>query len=1185
MSIGQRLHLRLFVEGVEVPVISAQIQSQDNTPVACSIQIPANDYAMDFKPRTLIHLFMYDIYGGTPPAEMVSIGGPGIRVEDRDDGVDPDLMGLFPPERWESTPEQDLTDLENENYKLVFGGEVMGIQYSKQPASRSMVLQCLDWSSYWDIAYQYMVSGMSLGGGGIRAAFTGASTTVFNSFLDGSGDIVVRLMRTPPRNYPNLRNTLLGALTHIIEAMGGVYFGPRAMRGVNDFFSLAEMRLHITQMLAANPFSNRDEVRLMNANGFGGLFGRSLSGLGKLVTIRQILMALQRYIFHDIIPINAPRYIPPLYDPNLPRYEDSGLEDDPATRPLSRVATQIKSRADELKERQESSTDAESARRQSNRRGGLKVELRRLSRLCVDAERRARRVGIGGVGSVTDFFSIHDVSRAFAVCAASFTQLADLTRRGQRDVSTNIFLTAVTPDAGAVVAICTQISALMQQVLTSRHRKRIRRTSTQPDPPPRLVTQIYRPDVWMVAPPRCNVFFPELYSQFTYGRNFMAETSRLLLRTSSAFFGSDILFDGFYMSPSRVLGARSGRRLSRGRTGIDPPDLADAPAWVVRDMMDHELFTGIVPAFERMTDLNLHALRGGYTEVNGVRIGYAQLAANHIFFQYRFKSRDLQLTGKFNPYAVLGFPCLVVDKYLPQDYLREGDYDSAVAARIAESVREGEGDVGSLPEEERQRVREASWARVAEVSAGILEGRPNTHYLGTPALVTHLLDAASGGSTQVQMKYARTTNERMEFMGDNVQRGGSRARRTRNVRVTTVVACINPPGVDVRGPRGGQIISATDVTDRYTRRQRRLRTTNRTATGLTRYEGGTRLPLFVPDRAFTGRRRIGTTVLVGVEQPASSYGAEVVALVGGAGGQFDAATQEIQVTFRAYSLIEEVGAYTLEDVEMAPEDLVFPPWYGENYRTSQIGGLYSYYFGIGSITDPLVVVEPGVEPTTSAMNQDPEAQARTLSVAYIRRFSDVVRSALQSSGVSSPDQPPQPGFSDTPELQAGEFIGPPGDAEADARGDADGRLGEIRARGPIAEATEEIVRIYSQVKTRNFDVHQFIRAYTWRPIASMVDLFGTANLEISDSGEVLRGVEGFHSRAFGDFDDLRQLVGPGSGDRPRTIMGLSITSPDETSASDDRNTNIAARMDTRKEKRLQVFRYLYALMASRGILG
>lgn len=1177
MAVGQFLKLRLFLEGVEVPVVSANIQSTKNAPCACTIQIPANDYALDLKPKTLVHLFMYDIYNGAPPESMVTVGGPGQRVVDRDTGVDPELAGLFPPERFESSSEQDLTDLLNENYKLIFGGELVGLAFSKTPQSRSIMLQCLDWSNYWDVALQYQLSGFTLGGGGIRAAFTGAATTVFNDFLSGSADIVTRLMETPPRTYPSLRGTLLGAITHIIESLGGLYFGRRAVRGINDYFSLAEMRLHITQMLGANPFPERDEVRLLRARGFASLFRRSLAGLGKLVSIRQVLLALQRYIFHEIIPINAPRYIPPLYDPALPQFETLGLAQDEETRSLASAAMAIKTRAMELKDRQAATTDTASGRTQSDRRGGLQTELRRLARICDQAARTARHVGLQG-GQYTrlaDFFGIPEVSRAFAVSGTNFLEVLDVTGRGQRpDVRTYTFYPPGTRSFGTVNLLLDQIITLMQQVLESKHHRRVQRRSSQPDPPARLITQIYRPDVWMVAPPRPNVFFPELYSSFSYSRNFQQEVTRLLLRTHSAFFGSDILFDGFYMAPSRILGARTGRPIGRGRIGVDPPDLADAPAWVVRDMMDHELFTGIVPAFERMSDLNLHALRGGYALVNGVRVGYAQLAANHIFFQYRFKSRELMLQGKFNPYAVLGFPTLVIDRYMPEDLLREGASDPILAARLADATREGTGEIGP-PSDERQRITEANNARVAEIQADILAGRPNTHYLGTPEMITHNIDAQTGGSTAIQMSYARTTNEKTEFLGDNVGRSG-RARRTRNVRRTTVVAAFEAPQTNTLGYYGGNILEVTDVTDQYQRR------TPAAAPGApARHQSPTLLPLFVDDRRFTGRVRRGTRVPVGIEKPAFQYGPEVVALVGSA-ASFNASSlgnREILVTFRAYRIVEEIGAYRTEQVELPPEDLTFPPWYGEHYRTNKIGGLYSYYFGTGAITDPLFVLSPGVDPA-----QFDGTQSQDNAGAPVQLLTAMGGTPPPAGTVASSEQLPQPGDTAAPELPAGESPGPPGDVDDP---ETSGVLAQVKARSAIAEATAEIVRAYSRVKLQKFDVHQFIRAYTWRPIASMVDLFGTANLEINDDGEVVRGREGFHSRAFGNFDDLRELVGPTDGQRPQTILGLSTRDPDESSndTNAERDTNIAARLDTRKEKRIQILKYLFALGASCGVLG
>jgi len=1165
--IGLRIHLRLFLEGVEIPVVSANVQAQKNAPAVCSIQIPANDYAMDILPRTRVWLFNYDVYNGAPPAEQVSLGGPGVRVEATESRLDPEINGLYPPERFASTEDQSLADLENANYKHMFSGEVVGVNYMKTPTSRCVVLQCVDWSNYWDIAYQYQLSGFELGGGGIKAAFTGAGTTVFNDFLEGSGDIVARLINTPPRSYPNLGGTLLGAITHIIEAIGGVYYGKRSIRGTNDFFSLAEMSLHITQMLGVNPYSSKDESRLLAANGFGSLFTRALSGLGKLVTIRQVLMALQKYIFHEIIPITSPRYIPALYDPNLPQVELVGISDDPVTAPLSGVAKTLKARAEELIERQKAAVDVESATVASNRRGGLTAELKKLQRLAHDASVRAASSP-----------ATAEIAAAFVSAGGELVQVGVYTR-ALSGTGNRFHWGDASGPTNRVILHCTAVVSYMTAVLESKHKKKIARTVRQPDPPARLITQIYRPDVWMVAPPRCNVWFPELYSSFNYGRQFQNEVTRLLLRTHSAFYGSDQIFDGYYIAPGNPKGVRSGKNIGRGRaapnvtTARDTtgPANIDMPAWVLRDLMDHELYTGIIPSFERMSDLNLHAIRGGQVEVNGVKVDYAQLAANHIFFQYRFRSRDLSLSGKFNPYAVLGFPSLVIDKYKPLDLFRElDDYDSALANKLRDAINDGESPGAGMPEDEQRLIVEANTARTEEAIRSITSQRPNTHFLGTPAVLSHNVDASRGGTTTVQMEYARTTNERAEFLSDNTGTT-PRVKRKKNVPFTSEVAALYPPVVGSTGPRGGEITKVIDVTDKFTRAHAKLKSTNRTATGRNRYKGGTLLPLFVPDRRAQGRVRRGTRVLVGVEQPASSYDPEVVALVG-SGGTVDASTQNVLVSFKAYSVRESIGVYVREQVELSPEDYTFPPWYGESYRSNRIGALYAYFFGTGSITDPITVADAAAVPRGSIPGLDTES-----SNVLLNR--ELAAAVLSATGGSSP----QPGFSDVPQVADGDLLGGPIDPLSPEAALHQAVMGQVEFRSDLGEAVEEIVNIYSKVKQQGFDVHEFLRAYTWRPIASVVELLGTSNLQISDEGEVLVGTEGFHSRAFGDFDDLRQLVGPGDGTtRPQTILGQTTV---ETASGFEKAGVISARMDTRKEKRTVVLSYLYSVLASRGILG
>lgn len=1185
MTTAQRLHLRLFLEGVEVPVISATVQSQPNVAAACSIQIPANDMAMLLRPRTLVHLYFYDLYRGAPPSDRAWVEGQSTSF--RETNRDPDLEGLIPPERFASTDAQEEKDLLNQNYRLLFGGELVGVNLDKTPMTRSITLQCLDWSMYWDNAFQYQISSFNFSGGSSNAGFSGAATTVFNSFLDGSGDIVMGLMTTAPRSYPKLKGTLLGAIVHIIEAIGGINFGPRSIRGANDFFSIAELRLKLTQMVGANPFEQNAETRLMSANGFGGLFSRALSGLGKRVSIRAILQALQRYIFHEIIPVTSPHFIPSLADPNLPVFATTSINANADYLPLVQAATQLKQRADRISDRQKASTDPVTAKSLSAQGGGLAQELRQLKRVCLRATKLARKLALKGG---EDFFADFEVNGAIL-----FGMIDEQTRRGQRvDVRTNTFYPPETIQGQEVIRLCETISATMTGVLQAQIRTRILSKNHQADPPARLFTQIYRPDVWMVAPPRCNVLFPELYSSFSYGRSFMDEVTRLMLKTHEVFYGPDILFDGSYMAPNRVPGSRTNERIARGRNGIDPPDLSDAPAWFIRDMMDHELYTGIIPKFERMSDLNLHALRGGSITVNpqdggaGVKMSYAQLAANHIFYQYRFKSRQLNVQGKFNPYFVLGFPSLVIDKYKPVD---TGDQAAAanwaVIQKISDATWEGEGVIPGSADFNRE--LGAGVQRTQTLVEQLIEPVISSHYLGTPAALTHTVSAETGGTSQMQMTYARSTDERMEFLGDD-RVAPKRYRRARNRDVSTVVAMYEVPVAGRSGPRGGEIYRVEDITEQFSlshpvRRVRGRRSTS--AVGTERYTSDERLPLFIPGGR-SGRR--GTRVPIGTPVPTASV-PEVAAISGSVGTQQATHVTTVQgnisrsddpelgttsaavtmdrtayTTFSAYKIWEHIGIYERDTIDLPAEDLVFPPWYGESYRSQNIGALYGYFFGTGSIVDPLNIVGPGRRPLAQADGGDVSGA-----------------SAVPNPTPPSLEQPPLT-HPDTPDpvvgATTGEVSGAPGTAATDTT---------VPVHGSIENAVTELVQAYSLIRRNKFDVDDFLRSYTWRPIASMVDMFGTANLEIDSDGEVRQGVEGFHSRAFGDFDDLRQLTATVGGERVATVLGLTTTDSDEATGAAAtrplRDEARAARLDTRKEKRLAVFKYIQALLATRGILG
>ena len=1149
MGIGHRLHLRLFIEGVEIPVIAADVQSVTGSAAVAAVQIPANDYAMDLRPRSIVHLFAYDYFGGNI-GERVSVRQEGLTVQERA-GIPDDEVAIRPAKKLENSQDFSLSDLQNQNYGLLFGGELMGISLQKTPTRRGIVLQCADFSSYWDIALQYMVSGYSLGRGGIRARFSNYNTTLFRDFFRGSGDVIAKVMSTAPRSHKHLKGTLLGGLMNLIEAVGGTYYGDKAVMGANDFFSIAEMRLHLTQMVGANPFPSGDEKRLLRARGFNSLFRRNLSGLGKQVSIRAVLQALEKYIFHQVVPITSPRYIPAQLDPNADGFEVISIRQDKKAAKLVTLARSLGIKCNNMIERIEAAS-ARNYSDPSDEAGGLKIELTKMIQQARNAENTARNIGREDATGADEptYLGLLDVAQAFASSAERFRRVLSISTKGgvvqlPQDGSGN---------AQRAIKLLKEVrDDLMPKVKRAKRRARVKKTLRQPDPPPRLLQQIYRPDVWMVAPPRNNVLFPELYTQFNYGRDFNAEVTRLLLRTHSALFGSDQFFDGFYFAPNQVRGQRTGKR---NRKKVQ--STGERPAHVVKDMMEHELYTGVIPTFERMSDLNLHALRrNGTTVIDGMKVGFAQLAANHIFFQYRFRSRRLSLEGKFNPYFALGFPSLVIDKYRPDEELREGTLSIAAENAILEGQAQGEGlNVESVTEAQL----EAANARAEELLNDLRAGREDSHYLGTPQSVSHSLNAESGGRTSVGMGYARTTNERTEFLGETKVTSKT-VKKVRTVVSRSRMAALSPPKVGMRGPRGGNITEVQDITDEYSsqggrgkgsRKTGRARESNlKSAITGEKILVGTKLPLFISGRRFTGRSRDqGLKVLVGVEQPVAHYGPQVVALVG-TGGDTQLTGQEAQslLLIRAYKITEEVAVYRRTTVDLPPEDLVFPPWYGEKYRTTQVGSLYSYFFGTGSIVDPLNVglAESGtqaVDYTNEPAKDDPGITLKDADT-------------ISSAGVDEPAL-----------VNTDEIVGPDKDS-----------FGSIEEGSTIAEAVSNVVDIYSRVKgSNNADVNEFIRGYVWRPIATATDILGTDDLEIDDGGNVVQGIEGFHSRAFGDYDDLRLLVSSDGVSGQSRVLGLRIDGTEAEAA-------ISARLDTRKEKRAKVLKYLHSLLASRGILG
>ena len=347
---GQRLRLRLFLEGIEVPVISANIQTAPNSPMVAAIQVPPLAEGTRLLPRTLVHLYFLDSYGASN-LHVTLTGSQAKQAGKRhlsayESAERAHAIGVDEGSSEQETIDNELIDNRSNNYKLLFGGEVVGFQWTKNQSQRSLVLQCYDWSNYWDYAYQWNNTGIF--GPGIKAVFSGGATNLFTDFLSSKGSMITNILSTGRCNsFPRLKGLAAGII-RLMEAIGGSYY-PRPTSdkkpakkyaGQNIFFSLAELRLHITHMIAAfedDPTSSR----LVSRHGYGAMFNRALGGLGGQVSMRKSLNAIQRIIFHETYAQPCP-----LYKPSFGADPNSGsarvrLRDDPQFSEVANVAESV----------------------------------------------------------------------------------------------------------------------------------------------------------------------------------------------------------------------------------------------------------------------------------------------------------------------------------------------------------------------------------------------------------------------------------------------------------------------------------------------------------------------------------------------------------------------------------------------------------------------------------------------------------------------------------------------------------------------------------------------------------------------------------------------------------------------------------------------------------------------------
>ena len=628
MTAAKPLHLRLFLEGEEVVVVSAQISININAPSSASIQIIPIDEGLDLKPRTMVHLFSYDEYS-TEKSTYVPEG----------------------------------------TYRLIFLGEVIGISTVKSPGSLGLVLQCIDFTSYWLTAH---ATAIQYGGQDSNAMVDHSEDTASDNLLFDDlpgGTIVEKLvewLKETPKT-PGLEEIegLAGGIIRTIEAVGGVRDkdGSRTT-GFNDFFTVAELRARILQQVCAEE-KDPSAKKLLENQEFSGFIRNSLENLGKQITLNDVILLLLQYIMYDYIPNPAPKYEASIAYKETRSVSATNLSGtkygEKAKSYLNQATSGLHSSYMSVSAEEKKVSDIEQNSKPIKDfksliptptdefapfEGFITAEdpnLRFGDKVAADiADKKKKNIKMlqASILSIApilqkaqDLLKSQAQETPDAIPAideiVSYVQVAIV--YVNRASSTNITL----DDVARAMAVIDSAINTMDSTLVSGETVTYSGGAAQ-----RLKSIIFRPNCWYAAPPRCNVIFPEQYYSLNYDRNWIGEVTRLRVGSAADTVGKDpvgLLNDYKYAPPKEM---------------ISKEDDVDIPR-SYRFLMSHELHTGIVPRHMWVPE----PLKLTEGQEDGP---WLQNAAEFNYFSARFSTRTLSVGGRFNPHLVCGFPAVVM---------------------------------------------------------------------------------------------------------------------------------------------------------------------------------------------------------------------------------------------------------------------------------------------------------------------------------------------------------------------------------------------------------------------------------------------------------------------------------------------------------------------------------------------
>lgn len=935
---AEALHLRLFVEGVELPVIGALVSASEGSPATAQVEVVPASSALHLAARSKILLFFLDAANAERAAATASAQ---LRAaEDFDEGL---IRSLKTEKRL----------LAASGYKLLFSGELFSVSYSKTGyGTRSLVLQCLDDSNNWDTSYLYMLRYSKDAQQGVVAGspknFLGLNDNAnkFDDILSKPEDVIRTVALRNQAIMPGLAGAqgLVAGLFSILELLGGVQ---GKFIGVTAWHTIQEARVRLLDQIASD--SGTTSTNLFNMSVFDEWLTGAVGDAGTVISFREIIDLINKFIYYTVAPNPVGVYRPGSRTP--PDWPANVISSSATPVPVGKFATDFEKWPELIL--------TELRKKWKGEDGGLPEA--RLGRGTVSpASQKAATAGSTRAaedplasahvwGYATDFDLEGGLTGKFGFAYKTEGKIDGTLHEkliywsgklaGKAQSSAQLYTQALNADGSpvfnaddkALIALLVDywkdigraVETVGKGVLEWGGRWTNNTTDTwmplvglsKGDPlhvnlkgwedrpevkagkqaaaagvlaafykdlpaRERLFTQFFRPDVWFVPPPACNVVFPEEVSSLEFSRDMMRETTRLQLATFNTVLGDDVILNQTYFAPQ----IEDTKGLSSGGLGTA------ATAFI----FPHEKFSGIIPKMEKKSDVAFYARLDESQQITDEQASkfsdaekakwaenqielWAERTAAFNYLSYRYDARRLSVSMKFTPRIVVGFPALVIDRTAPED----------------------------IPLDER---------------AGSTLS-PN-HFLGMVRSVTHSL-TQSGGTTSMSMSHARTHKSDMDdlFSSSVYDNKGL-------LSVQVVTSGETPFTVPVSDSLDSEEFKFLSAVKEFVEKGG-----NRNDPAGLRGPQGRRIkpPLIIED-ADPGV--VGTAPV-----PAGSAGPE----------------QQDTFPFKKVS-----GKEYEKETYIPLEEAIRPPWISDEYSNESIGALYTTLLGCKAVTDLYeVAARPG----------------------------------------------------------------------------------------------------------------------------------------------------------------------------------------------------------------------------------